>query len=268
MIEALRVLTVVLVTFLIIVAPFVGFMYGTTSALNIGDVMIVSPLEVVLVSLSAKTVLINLIVPTLAVILVIVLFGRFFCGWVCPVGMVLEYSHIVTERKKKRGLGNLDWIGWKNCEKYVILLAVFAAGFLFNFAAPYLFSPPGVFYRTIIYFTLQGIIGADLMVLLLIFVLDMLAIHYGRTWCNTLCPLGSLISLLSVINLVKPKVDQEICIDSDSNCLNCERICPMRIAVTRNDKWAMQECNKCMKCWVSCPVKAIKIEVLARPFRS
>lgn len=265
-IDTLRVITVTLVTIFVIAAPFVGFMYGTTCAVNTGDFTIVSPLEFVLVSLSAKTVLINLIVPTLAVILVIVVFGRFFCGWICPVGILLEYSHAVTERKKKRGLGNLDWIGWKNREKYVILLAVFAASLLFSFAAPYLFSPPGVFYRTIIYFTLQGIIGADLIVLLLIFVLDMLAIRFGRTWCNTLCPLGALISLLSVINLVKPKVDQEICIDSDSNCLNCERICPMRIAVTRNDRWAMQECNKCVKCWASCPVKAIKIEVFDRTF--
>jgi len=265
-IDAIRAITASLAVLFFTAAPILGFMYGTTCAANFGNFTLISPLELVLVSLSTKTMLVSLIVPGLVVALIIVFFGSFFCGWICPVGILLEYSHAITERKRMKGVGSLDWIGWKNREKYAILLAVLASSLLFDFAAPYLFSPPGVFYRTILYFTLHGYIGADLMIILLIFILDLFAVHYGRTWCNTLCPLGTLINSLSIINLVKPKVDQRKCIDFDLNCLNCERICPMRIPITRFDKWAMMDCNKCMKCWANCPVKAIKMEVFDRRF--
>ena len=265
-IEAIRAVAASLAVLFFTAAPVLGLMYGTTCALTFGSFTLISPLELVLVSLSTKTMIVSLIVPGLVVALIIVFFGRFFCGWICPVGILLEYSHAITERKSMKGVGSLDWIGWKNRERYAILLAVLAAGLMFDFAAPYLFSPPGVFYRTILYFTFQGAIGADLTVLLLIFTLDLFAVHYGRTWCNTLCPLGTLISTLSIINLVRPKVDQEKCIDFDLNCLNCERTCPMRIPITRNDKWAIMECNKCLKCWANCPVKAIKMEVVDQRF--
>lgn len=245
------------VVFFFAAAPILGFMYGTTSALTFGSFTLISPLELALVYLGTKTIIASLIVPGFIVILVIVFLGRFFCGWICPMGILLEYSHALTITKDRKGVGSL----WKNREKYAILLAVLAASFLFDLTAPHLFSPPGVVYRTTLSIMLRGVIGADLAILLAIFFLDLFAIRYGRTWCNSLCPLGTAISSLSLINLVKPKVDQKTCIDFDFNCLDCERICPMRIPVTRADKWAMMECNKCLKCWANCPVKAVKIEV-------
>ncbi len=261
-IEVLRGVTASFVTLFFVAAPILGFTYGTTSALTFGSLTLISPLELALVVLGTKTIAVSLVVSGLIVILIIMFFGRFFCGWVCPVGILLEYSHILTETKRRKGVGSL----WKNREKYAILFAVLAASVLFNFAAPYLFSPPGVVYRIILYYTLRGALGVDLAVLFLIFIHDLFAIHYSRTWCNALCPLGTVISSLSLINLLKPNVDRKKCIDFDFNCLNCERICPMRIPITRADKWAMMECNKCLKCWANCPVKAVKIQVLGQIF--
>lgn len=122
---------------------------------------------------------------------------------------------------------------WTNREKYAIPCGVLAAAFIFNFSAPYLFSPPGIIYRTVF-----GLVRA---------------IRYERTWCNTLCTLGATISSLSLVNLVKPKVDKEACIDFDFNCLNCWRVCPMRIPLTsqsaiHGSRKAMMKCNKCLKC--------------------
>ena len=255
-IDLLRAVTAFVVAFFFVAAPLLGLMYGTPGALTFGDFSLISPLELTLVILSTKTILTSWVVSGLIVIVIIMFFGRFFCGWICPMGILLEYSHIITE-KNRRVLGGL----WTNYEKYAILLAVLVAGLLFDFMAPYLFSPPGVVYRTIISVIVHGIIGADLVVLFLIVILDIFALHFGRTWCNTLCPLGIVISSLSFINLFKPKVDQKICSDFDFNCLHCEKICPMRIPLTRADDKAMMQCNKCLKCWANCPVDAIKIEI-------
>ncbi|MCW4021325.1 MAG: 4Fe-4S binding protein [Candidatus Bathyarchaeota archaeon] len=256
-IEILRAATASLAILFFIVAPISGLVYGTTCALTIGGFALISPLELVLLISGARNLLLSWLISGGIVILGIVLLGRLFCGWVCPVGVLLEYSHVLTEKNQRRRVGGR----YDNREKYAILLAVLLASLLFNFAAPYLFSPPGSIYRTILQLTLRGVIGIDLAVILLFLIADLLAIRYGRSWCNTLCPLGTVISSLSIVNLVKPKVDQKTCIDFDFNCLNCERICPMRIPITRADRWGMMECNKCLKCWAECPVKAIKMEL-------
>lgn len=258
-IEVLRVATATSALFFFAVAPLLGFMYGTTCAVTFGGFALVSPLELILLILGTKSVLLTWLVPGAIVILVIVFFGRFFCGWICPVGVLLEYSHGFTDKKQRKRVGGL----WRNWERYAVLFAVLLASLVFDFAAPYLFSPPGSIYRIILFLMLRGVVAADLAVLLLFFLADLLALRHGRSWCNTLCPLGTVISSLSILNLVRPKVDQETCIDFDFNCLNCERICPMRIPVTRADRWGMMQCNKCLKCWSDCPVKAIKIELLS-----
>ncbi len=250
--ETLRVLTASLVIILFTFAPSFEILYGTTSALSFGGFSIISPLEWALITLSTKTVIVSLLVPALIVVLIIFLFGRFFCGWICPMGILLDYSHKLTVEKNKR-FGALR----KNREKYIVLLIVLAASLIFNFTIPYLYSPPGIVYRILIYYTLRGVIGADLAILLFLLILDVFATRYGRTWCNTLCPLGTIISIFSIVNLVRPKVDQKTCI----NCLECERICPMRIPIIQADGWAMTACNKCFKCREICPVKAIKIGI-------
>lgn len=204
----------------------------------------VSPLELALVSLGTKNIPINLLLSGLAVIVIIVILGRFFCGWMCPLGILLEFSHILTDRKKKRVVGIL----WKNRLKYAVLLAILVTSFLLDFTPPYLLSPVGMIYRS-------------MPILALIFFLDVLALRFGRTWCNSLCPLGTIIGSLSILNLVKLRVNQKKCIDSDFNCLNCERVCPMRIPITRNDEKTMMDCIKCLRCWTNCPTKAIEIKI-------
>jgi len=257
-IDILRIITSSLVLFLFLVAATRGIMYGMLTVLNLGGFVLISPLELALIMVSTKTILISWIVSGLTIIVIIVFFGRFFCGWICPVGMILEYSHLVTEKNKRRVLGGL----WINHEKFAVILAVLAAGLIFNFIIPYLFSPPGIIYRTMISVITHGVIGVDLLILALIFIIDIVAIRYGRTWCNTLCPLGITISSLSFINLVKPKIDQKVCSDFEFNCLYCEKICPMHIPLTRADTRAMMDCNKCLKCWANCPVNAIKIGIV------
>jgi len=259
-IEILRAVTTSLFILFFAAAPILGIMYGTSCALTFGGFSLISPLELILLITGTKTVLLTWLIPGLAAILIVVFFGRFFCGWICPVGILFGYSHVITQGRKPRLAGGL----WKNRERYAVLFAVLSASLLFGFAAPYLFSPPGVVYRAIISFTLSRVIGTELMVLLLFFILDLLALQYGRTWCNTLCPLGTVISSLGLVNLFRPEVDREACVGSDSRCLNCWRVCPMRIPVTKADRWAMMACSKCLKCWANCPANAIRIEVIDR----
>ena len=256
-VETIRLAVILSVLLLFTAAPVIGLMYGTTGALTIGSLTLISPLELLLVILGMKAIPLGLIVPGLITIFIIVVFGRFFCGWICPVGIILEYSLLLSNRKNRNMLGALK----RNWERYAILLAVLGASLIFSFSLPYLFSPPGIIYRPIIQYMIQGIIGADLAVLVFIIVLDVLAARYGRTWCNTICPLGTLISSLGFINLIRPRIDRKKCIKFDSGCNRCENVCPMRIPLTKTGKLGMMSCHKCLKCWRDCPTNAIGIKL-------
>ncbi len=248
-----RIFTSLSIIFIFLKAAILGIFYGTSSALSIGSLKVISPLEWILLTLSTKTFYMNLLYPASIAIVTIIIFGRLFCGWICPTGIFLDQTHKITAKNNEKIM-----ILKRNYEKYIILSAVLLASLFFNFSIPYLFSPPGIIYRTIIYYVLRGIIGVDIALLIIVFILDIFAINYGRTWCNTICPLGTLITSLSIINLVKPKVDKKKC----SNCLVCEKICPMGIPLTNIKKWGMTACTKCLKCFEKCPAKAIKINII------
>ena len=250
--KAWRIVTAGVTLSLISLAPLSGTAYGNSSALTFGGITVISPLDLVLMTLGAKTIPVALLLSAAIPIVGIMLGGRFFCGWICPVGMILTCSHAATARKNAVR-GALE----KNLEKYAILAAVLAAALFFNFTIPSLYSPPGVVYRIVTYYMLRGVVGADLAILAIMAILDVLALRYGRTWCNTLCPLGTVISSLSVVNLARPHVDHEKCV----MCHSCEERCPMRIPLTRATKGAMMACTKCLECVVACPAEAVRIRL-------
>ena len=104
-IEILRALTAVVAVILLSVAPLSGFVYGTTSALTIGGFALISPLEMLLLISGKEGLLQTWLIPGLIVIFVIVFTGRVFCGWICPVGILLEYTRAITDKKPRKGVG-------------------------------------------------------------------------------------------------------------------------------------------------------------------
>jgi len=89
----LRLATASLVAFFVAVGPLFGLVYGTSSAFVVGEIVFVSPLEFILVSLGTRTFLAYLLTNTAFVIVAIVLLGRAFCGWICPLGVPLDFLH-------------------------------------------------------------------------------------------------------------------------------------------------------------------------------
>lgn len=81
-----------------------------------------------------------------------------------------------------------------------------------------------------------------------------LAAWRGRTWCNTVCPVGTLLGAISKFAWLRPRIDEKDCI----SCRLCERTC--RAHCIHIDVKAIDhtKCVSCFDCSAVCPKGAIK----------
>ena len=84
-----------------------------------------------------------------------------------------------------------------------------------------------------------------------------------RKWCLKICPLGALMSLMSIPNrLFRPKVDEDKCLrEKGIECSLCVGVCEEKLDPHFSE--GMHECTKCGLCVEVCPVQAVKIPVFA-----
>ena len=199
--------------------------------------------------------------PALIVLAITLLFGRVWCGWICPTGAVFELYGPKDRKIKEQ---------WMRRVKYVILFTVILMA-IFNSMAYLWFEPITVFVRGLTSLVKPGMdylaaedkaafewpgfgwwsIAIPFVVALLLNLIE------KRFWCRYLCPLGALIGLLSKFSLFKRVVDQKACV----KCGACTKKCPMgAIAPENNYISDPAECIMCMDCEPRCPMLAISNE--------
>jgi polyferredoxin len=214
--------------------------------------------------------------PALVLLAATVLFGRFFCGWLCPVGMLVEATDDALRARKRRRFHHPR-------VKYWVLVAVLVAalfgthlfwfldpmplatrtyatvfdGFgrnIYNEAVP-LLRQVGLQVRPVPQrpFALELLTG-------LMFVFVLLGALLGRrTWCRTLCPLGALLAVVGRFSLWRRRAD-EAC----NSCGQCVSSCPMHAIPDDAPLQTRQaECIQCYECVPACQRAANSI-VLAR----
>jgi polyferredoxin len=256
------------------------------------------PLVAATAMLAARA-LISLLLLSLIVVGLTLILGRFFCGWFCPLGSLLDLFHPVIPPKKGKSNGHRR--SWKYFLLGFILVAAcfglplvgyfdpfsllirglalsvdpffnYSVSSFFNFL--YLHSPAWVssisepvysfFKDTLLPYNQKGFTLSllSLFILLSIFALERLE---RRFWCKNLCPLGGLLALLSRFALLRGHIQS-----SCKECQLCTKICRME-AIDQDDHLAPGDCNLCLDCLNFCPDKAIsfgfkKPEVQQVPF--
>ena len=217
-----------------------------------------------------------LLLPALLMTVATLTLGRFFCGWICPLGTILD---LVTSRISKTAPLRV----LKGNTKYWLLLPLLSAS-LFNLNLSGLLDPIAILLRALTFFLypllgltareswveLYHLIGErrDAMAPAYNLVRDNLlpfrdtiyplaflsaAILIGiialeryetRNWCRNLCPLGTLLGWLGRFSLFN-RVPTTLCGD----CGKCRELCPTSFdgAVLLKD-----ECVLCMECTQGC----------------
>ena len=229
--------------------------------------------------LSARTIS-WIMVPALVVVLVTLLAGRVFCGYVCPMGTTLDGMSRCLGRPVK---GRRMW-SWLPPAKYLVLIFILAAAVcgvsLIFLAAPIplitrfygLVLHPvlaltgeaahratlplweSLNWSSLVYAQPQAPRFATQLFVLIFFVaLFALGRFAPRFWCRYLCPSGALLALFSFKPLVRRRVSEDC-----TSCGLCARSCPMAaIDPDQPQATRRRECVVCQTCVKVCPVKAV-----------
>jgi ferredoxin-type protein NapH len=170
--------------------------------------------------------------------------GRAFCAWVCPVNVVTDGAHWL---RQKLGLtGNL---ALNRKTRYWLLGTIMAAALVTGVAAWELVNPVSTLHRGLIFgmglgwFLIGGIFLFDLAV-------------QRRGWCGHLCPMGAFYSLLGLVTPLRVgTVNRAACND----CMDCYRVCPephiLKPALKDADHPPLVtaiECTNCARCLDVC----------------
>lgn len=185
-------------------------------------------------------------------VLLTLLFGRFYCGWICPASFLYELNSNLAILLRRVGL----YTGHRQLDKrfkYVVL----AAGLVISMgtgsvvvAAVY---PPAVIGREIYYAIALGGFGAGAVFFAVTLLFDLLVAQRG--FCRYLCPGGALYSLLGRYRLLRIQRIAENCND----CAKCNAVCEFGLDPL-HDNFG-QECNNCTACIAVCPTDALTFEI-------
>lgn len=206
------------------------------------------------------------------------LFGRAFCGYVCPMGTTIDGADKMIGRGKTKPARWLRGMGW-------LVLAFLGGAALAGVSLVFLAAPLSLVTR------LYGLVALPATELLggaavdivrpvaddlglnwlafwqisaprfdtVWFIVGMFAVIFGlarlapRFWCRYLCPSGAMLALFAA----KPLIRRRVAADSCTACGKCRRACPMA-AIEQNPLLTNhRDCLLCRTCASVCPEKAI-----------
>ena len=192
------------------------------------------------------------VLTALIPVLLTIIFGRFFCGWICPATFLYELNTNLGAWLHKCGLP----VGQQHFDrriKYLVLFAGIVLSVLTGSVLVAAIYPPAIIGREIYYAIALGGFGVGAVFFVLTLFFDLLVARRG--FCRYLCPGGALYSLLGRYRLLRIKREVKQCND----CAKCNAICEFELD-PMNDDFG-QECNNCTACIAICPTDALKFNI-------
>lgn len=260
------------------------------------------PLVMLTVWLAGHTVSAALLL-SLITLAVTIIFGRWFCGWVCPFGAVHNLFTAMRDSKRKKKLKTSSYSSGQKIKYHVVIILLLCALFGVNLAG--WLDPFSFFFRSMATAIFPAInagvqslfdwlynvnplgvntISEPVYRVLRSYFLTLEQPHYfwgmmfgvlfgliialnffrARFWCRYICPLGGLFGFVGKNPMVRIRVDVDKCKD----CLECVMDCQGGAEPQSQESWRPSECLFCWNCHSVCPTEAISFHFKAPGVKS
>lgn len=206
---------------------------------------------------------------SLAVVLLTVVFGRAFCGWICPVGTLHHLASWATRRLRRGAYHEVNRWRPHFRLKYLILVGLVLIALSGSLVVG-LLDPLSLLTRSFgsglapIPGAALGVVGsrprlfAGAWLTGGIFLGLLVANRWiARWWCRALCPLGALLGVVSRAAIFRIRLDPDRC----NECRLCLRDC--QGADEPFQRHRVSECHVCLNCIAACPEGAIAFQAFA-----
>lgn len=268
--SALRTLSVLVFVAITILGLAYKTGSGTLSTFGYKTISLICPLGYFEAMLASRSLLPRALVSFIIVVVFVVILGRVYCAWICPVPLLRRW---IVGSPKTNGNGSAEDVAPSELHpqtrpsrvvldsRHAVLGGALLSTAIFGFPVFCLICPIGLTFATLI--GLWRLIQFNeptwtLLIFPAVLVLELVVV---RKWCRKICPLGALLSLLSGLNVfVRPKIDESKCLRSanGANCKLCKNACMEEIDLHHgNESQPLSECTKCRECSDVCPVHAI-----------
>ena len=228
------------------------------------------PLVSIATAITTHTVYMGLLWSVL-LILPTLLFGRVFCNWICPYGILHHFTGWLFGKRRAEERERIEANRYKKLYslKYVILIGMIAAAFCHSLQIGWL-DPICLFHRSMTVAILPILnlffpssfyvrqyyhVGAWIVGFLLVFLVAMNVI-IPRFFCRVLCPLGAFLGTLAPVALWRIDRDPHKCVDCDLCLKSCEG------ASDPHTQLRKSECFVCFNCIEDCPEDAISFKFM------
>lgn len=199
--------------------------------------------------------IIYLILLSFIPILTSFIWGRWFCGWFCPIGAFQNLLYSIKIKNPKNILYKINNFFTKNDKilKYTKIFVFGIFGYLYISKGYNIFCQYEPFKAI---FAFNG----SLTSITIAFIIFTLSTINQRFFCKYLCPFGGILKITSIFSLKKIKIDSKCC----TGCKLCTKdVCPTDSIKCddKNNKIVIDhsECIRCLKCLNTCKTKAYKV---------
>ena len=218
----------------------------------------------------------NVVVVIVLVALTLV-FGRIYCSVICPLGVFQDL--LARFRRKKNKYSYSKEVKWLRYPMLVVFVIAGVAGIgsLFQLLAPYsaygriatmIFQPiwkagnnllamAAEHYDSYAFYTIDTwmrSLPVFILAAVTLVVLFVLAWRGGRTYCNTICPVGTILSFFARFSWLKIHFDEGKC----KNCSLCSKNCKAACIDYKTHTVDYSRCVVCGNCIDSCKFGALK----------
>jgi len=230
-------------------------------------------------------ILANLWGMVIFILLLTLLFGRVYCSVICPAGVLQDFfSRLTAGKKKRRQKRVLKYSKPKNWLRYSILVVTIGSFVLGSSALVILLDPYSNMGRVLSDLVRPALIPVNAWVVnkafsmgiysilpvtpagiswvaigfsfLFLVTISMMSLLRGRLYCNTICPVGTFLSLISRFALFRVVIDDSLC----THCNVCSRSCKSQCIDSKESAIDYSRCVVCFNCLSSCTQNAIRFQ--------